>query len=929
MGKIRLFFSILFSIAFITAFAQQKIKGIIKDNNGNPASGVSVLNKSTNAGTITGTDGRFEIAAKTGEVLLVRSAGLTVYELTVGEAAELDIVLPAAAVLNEVVLVGTRRLGRVKTETPVPVDIVNIGQAMLPTGRMDVTSILNYAAPSFNYNKQSGSDGADHIDLATLRGLGPDQTLVLINGKRRHQTAFVAVFGTRGRGNAGTDLSAIPIAAIDRVEVLRDGASAQYGSDAIAGVINIVLKKDVNVFSGNIGYSGFYDPKYNPYFKRGYNLYEHTNAIDGNAFTFNGNYGFKIGEKGYLNLTGNFLSQGKTYRQALDTAVNSADFMYTNIYRRGHGDGSLTAGGLFFNAGIPLKGSTEFYANGGVNLKKSDAYAFTRNWSARPQRFPTDENWNLVYVPGVMQVKADDTTFNPHIQTDVSDLSLTAGIRGVTASGWNWDFSNSAGRNDFHFYGDRTFNASLGSNIYKTHFDDGGFNFLQNTINSNFTKEINEKTNLAFGAEYRYERYQLYAGEEASYANYSPDKNFLDDNGDPVYVAGGAQGFPGYQPTDEVVATRSVLGAYADVESDLSKNLLVNAAARFENYSDFGFTHNYKIALRWKAAKKLNIRGSLSTGFRAPSLQQINFSSTFTTVQGGNISEVKIAPNYSELARLAGIPELKQEKSLNMSLGFTWKPVTNLTITVDGYRVNVKDRVVLSGQFDAADPDLDPALAAKLQSINVAYAQFFANAVNTTNMGVDLVLDYNKSWGNKRLKFLFAGNLQKMTLDQINVPDKLNGSDFLRSTFLSDREQKFILASAPPMKLSANLEYGVKKWTLGTRFTYFGEIELLGYGEDGLGINPQVPTDADGSVYVADRYLYSGKGVTDVYVGLALNNKVSLFTGVDNLLNVHPDLGVAPGAKGWAFNNETGGPWDAVQMGGNGMRFFLRLGFKF
>lgn len=930
MSSLRFYLSIFFSILSVAVFAQQMVKGKITDNKGNPVAGVSVSNQQSKAGVVTAADGSFEIQAASGEMLLVRAAGYNSIELKVGKAAEISIELtPSTTELNEVVLVGTRRLGRVKTETPVPVDVVNVGQVALPTGRMEVTSLLNYAAPSFNYNKQSGSDGADHIDLATLRGLGPDQTLVLINGKRRHQTAFVAVFGTRGRGNSGTDLSAIPIGAIDRVEVLRDGASAQYGSDAIAGVINIVLKKEVNQFSGNAGYSGYYDPKYNPHFKKGYNLYEHGGAVDGNAFTFNGNYGFRIGKQGYLNLTGNFLSQGKTYRQALDTAAASEDFMYTNIYRRAHGDGSLTAGGVFFNAGIPLKGKTEFYAFGGFNSKKSDAYAFTRNWSARPQRFPTDANWNLVFVPSVMQVKADDTTFNPHIQTNVNDLSLSAGIRGVNRQGWNWDLSNTIGRNNFHFYGDQTFNASLGPDVSKTNFDDGGFNFLQNTINSNISKELNDKLNLAFGAEYRYERYQLYAGEEASYKNFAPNKSFTDGGGDEVFVAGGAQGFPGYQPADEVVENRSVLGAYGDLEADITKDWLVNVAARFENYSDFGFTHNYKLATRWKAAKGLNLRGSFSTGFRAPSLQQMNFSSTFTTVQGGNISEVKIAPNYSNLARLAGIPDLKQEKSLNMSLGFTWKPVSNLTLTIDGYRVQVKDRVVLSGQFDAEDEDLDQALASELQSLNVAYAQFFANAVNTTNTGIDVVVDYSKTWGEHRFKALLAGNIQKMTIDQINIPAKLSGSAFLRSTFLSDREQKFILASAPPMKFSTNFEYGRKKLTLGTRLTYFGKIDLLGYGEDGLGINPQVPTDADASVYVADQYIYSGKLVTDLYAGFNLNKQLSLFAGVDNLLNVHPDLGVAPGAKGWAFNNETGGPWDAVQMGGNGMRLFLRIGFKF
>jgi len=929
MNRLQQLLTAMLLFISLPLFAQkQTITGKVTDNNGHPLPDVSVIIKSTKLGTSTDKNGAFSINASPNDVLVFSIIGFKTIEQKVGSSTSVDISMePGSSDLDEVVLVGTRRVGRVKTETPVPVDVVNIGQASLPTARMDVTSILNYAAPSFNYNKQSGSDGADHIDLATLRGLGPDQTLVLINGKRRHQTAFIAVFGTRGRGNSGTDLSAIPVGAIDRIEILRDGASAQYGSDAIAGVINIVLKKNINQFSGNIGYSGYYDPKYNPNFKKDYNLYVHDGAVDGNAITFNGNYGFKIGKEGFLNVTGNFLSQSKTYRQALDTNASSADFMYTNIYRRAHGDGSVTAGGLFFNSEIPIKGSTSFYAFGGFNSKKSDAFAFTRNWSARPERFPTNSNWNLIYVPSIMNVTADDTTFNPHIQTQVGDISLSAGVKGVTSKGLNWDISNTIGRNNFHFYGDKTFNASLGST--QTHFDDGGFNFLQNTLNANFSKELNKKTNLAFGAEYRYERYKLYAGEEASYKNYSPNKYYLNEDDEEVYVAGGSQGFPGYQPADAVTANRSVLGAYGDMEFDITKNFLVSVAARFENYSDFGFTHNYKIASRLKVTGNFNLRGSFSTGFRAPSLQQMNFSSTFTTVQGGNIAEVKIAPNYSEITKLAGIPELKQEKSINASLGFTWKPVSEFSITIDGYLVQVKDRVVLSGQFDAEDPDLDAALAAKLQQLKVKYAQFFANAVNTTNKGIDVVMEYNKRWGKNSFRGLFTGNFQNMTIDKINVPSKLSGSDFLRSTFLSDREQKFILASAPKTKFAFNFEYGCNKLTVGTRLTYFGKVDLLGYGEDGLGINPQVPTDADDTKYVADRYIYNGKLVSDLYLGYRFNNKISLYGGVDNLFNVHPDLGVAPGAKGWAFNNETGGPWDAVQMGGNGMRLFLRLGFTF
>ena len=919
-SKLLLLLCLLFLAAGLNA-QTRAIKGIVKDKAGNAVVNASVKIKGAASVVTTNTNGEFNIEASIGDMLEVSIIGFKSSSIAVGSESFLMVTLePNETTLQDVVLVGTRTTGRVKLETPVPVDIVNMNQAAIPTGRMDVTSILNFAVPSFNYNKQSGSDGADHIDLATLRGLGPDQTLVLVNGKRRHQTAFVAVFGTRGRGNSGTDLSAIPVGAIDRVEVLRDGASAQYGSDAIAGVINIITKKTTGNFTGNFGWSSYLDNEFNPATKPELGQYVYGNKIDGQAFSFNGNTGFKIGDNGFLNITGNFITQGKTYRQTLETDDSKEEYLPVNIYRRAHGDGSMTGGGGFLNLELPSGTKTTFYAFGGLNYKASDAYAFTRNWSARPDRFPTTAGGALVYVPSIMRVSADaDTFYNPRIKTHILDGSLAAGFKGKTESNWSWDLSNTLGYNNFHFFGNRTFNASLGS--VPNEFDDGGFNFTQNTVNFNASKPIytiGDGFNLAFGAEYRYERYKLYAGEEGSYKNYDPTGS----------KATGSQGFPGYQPGDEVNANRSVIGAYVDAEMDVTKNFLINGAIRAENYSDFGFTANFKLASRLKLGSAFNLRGSFSTGFRAPSLPQVNFSSTFTTVQGGNIAEVRIVPNYSDVTRKAGIPELKQEKSSNFSLGFTYKVSPEFSVTLDGYLVNVKDRVVLTGQFDASDPDLNQDLADELQANNIALAQFFANAVDTRNMGLDIVLDYNKRWGNKSIRGIFTGNIQNMDIEKVNVPEQLAGSDFLRSSFFSDRERAFVLASAPDMKFAFNLEYGVSKMTFGVRATYFGKVTLLGYGEDGLGIDPQVPLD-NGSGYVKDEYIYGGKTPVDIYVGYRFSSKFALHAGVDNIFNIHPDLGAVPGAKGWAYNNETGGPWDAVQMGGNGRRLFARFSFNF
>ncbi|MBV6442420.1 MAG: TonB-dependent receptor [Haliscomenobacteraceae bacterium CHB4] len=912
----QLFFLFFFLAALGNASAQITLKGKVTDANGEALVGVTITERGTSNGTVSGADGAFTLNYSRADAVIVFSyTGYATQEVVTDGRSELNIAMEQDEnLLDQIVIVGSRRANRTQTETPVPVDVINVGAVTLTTARADVTSLLNYTAPSFNYNKQSGSDGADHIDLATLRGLGPDQTLVLVNGKRRHQTAFVSVFGTRGRGNSGTDLSAIPVQAIDRVEILRDGASAQYGSDAIAGVMNIILKKNVRQFSADFGVSGYYDKKYNPSFDGNPdNFYEIEDGkkLDGLLYNVGANYGIPLGGRGgFLNLTLNYANQGKTFRQELDGKLPD------NYVRRAHGDASMQSFGGMFNAEVPLKENDRltFYTFGGYNRKESDAYAFTRTFSARPDRFPTDGG-DLIEVPGIIkQDSSGEFYFNPHIQTEIQDVSFAAGIDGTFGEDWGWDLSNTSGYNDFHFFGDKTFNAGLGAG--QTHFDDGGFKFLQNTTNLNFTKfhpYVLSGLNIAFGGEFRYENYQLFAGEEASYANYDTLK------------ASGSQGFPGYQPADEVDANRSCAGLYGDAELDITDKFLVGAAVRMENYSDFGFTINGKIASRFKVADNFNLRASASTGFRAPSLQQINFSSSFTTVQGGQIAEVKIAPNYSSITKAAGIPELTEEKSVNASIGFSWKPVRELAVTVDGYWVQVKDRVVLSGQFSADDASLNPNFTGALKALNVSLAQFFANAVNTTNKGVDIVVDYNKRMTNSHFRGLLTANFQDMTIDKINVPSLLAGN---AATFLSDREQTFILASAPPVKMAVTLEYGVGNFTLGTRLTYFGEVTLLGYGEDGLGIDPMVPTD-DGQRHVPDEYVYGGKIVPDLYAGWKFNQNVSLNVGVDNFANIHPDLGYVPAASEWAFNNETGGPWDAVQMGGNGLRAFTRLSINF
>jgi len=929
MKKLALLTSLLFFALLVQA--QKSITGTIVDTrSGAPVSGVSVKVKG-GRGTSTDNQGVFKIVASPGQLVEISSIGYTSQTLILTDVATLAISLePASTQLTEMVFVGSRGVGRTKTESPVPVDIINTGKTSITTARPDLMSQLNMVVPSFNYNKQSGSDGSDAIDFASLRGLGFDQTLVLVNGKRRHLSALVNQYGTRGRGNSGTDLNSIPEAAIDHIEILRDGASAQYGSDAIAGVMNIVLKKDVRHFNLYTGWSGYYDKKYNALNAVDPTQYYTGSWIDGNTVNVGADGGIAIGHSGgFINLAGNFMAQGKTFRAEPDTNVGTnPNALPIPAWRRAQGDGSVVSGGGMFNMELPLAGSsTTFYSFGGYNYKHSNVYAWTRRWvnSANQIKFPTTPGGNLIFVPSIMHTyhTADDSISAYNVfydpQEDVYLKDASAGFRGSLGTGWDWDVSNNTGYNDFHYWGNKTFNSSLPlpEQATKNRFDDGGFNFLQNTTNLDVNRHFStvaEGLTLALGGEFRYERYHLYAGEPDSYRNGGATM----PGG--TAKASGSEGYPGYQPSDAAMAHRTNIGGYIDLALDVTRAWLVDGAARFENYSDFGFVNTYKLATRYKLAPNFNIRGSISTGFRAPSLQQINFSNTNTVIQNGQLVYAKTVPNYSPLARLAGIPALKQETSVNSSLGFTWQPSRSFTITLDGYIVKMKNRVVTTGYFDTTNTT--GAVKDFLASNSIAEAQFFANAVNTTNRGVDIVIDYHKTWADKHFTALLAGNLQHITIDKVNIPGELNKNPSDADAFFSIREQQFIKASAPAAKFSLAMEYGMKKLSFGSHLTYWGKVTTIG----GSGT---VTPDAGGAP-ITEYFVFGGKVTTDIYSSIKLSKTTSWVLGIDNLFNVHPDPAYTKGARLNSFgDSESGGVFDAVQMGSNGLRIFSKLVFNF
>lgn len=874
------FILLLFLLNVTLLFAQKEVSGVVQDNTGAGLPGVNIIEKGTNNGVSTDSDGGYKIKVKEGATLVFSYVGFsTIEKLVTGTFIKVVLSEEGGEVLKDIVIVGSRNSKRTVVNSAVPIDIINVRDVTTQSGKLEINELLQYVAPSFNANKQSGSDGADHVDPASLRGLGPDQTLVLINGKRRHQSSLVNLFGTRGRGNTGTDLNAIPASSIKRIEILRDGAAAQYGSDAIAGVINIVMNDNVNELTGAVTY-GAYNTNAKGDFLPG-TANTDGNRLDQNGFgnskgknkSFDGgsikvaaNYGVAIGEKGgFANFTTEYLSKNKTLRPGYD-------------FRKGFGEAEIQGFNFFGNMAIPVSDKTEFYAFGGRNYRDTDAYAFTRNDGERVVE--------SVYPGG----------YTPRITSNIIDNSIAAGFRTETTSGWKIDISNTFGKNLFHYFIKGTINASL-EDASPTEFDAGGHSLSQNTTNFDFSKNYSSVLsgmNLAFGAEFRTEKFNIFAGEQGSYATYDtnglPITNPATQSApiDPVSGKprpGGSQGFPGYSPANVVDKSRTNLSLYTDTEFDITDSFLVSAAVRFENYSDFGSTINGKIATRLKASKNINFRGSLSTGFRAPSLAQIYYNLRFTNFNAGGATEVLLSPNNSPVTQAFGIGKLNEEKAVNASLGFT-SNFGDFTATVDGYFIKVKDRIVLTGYFDASQ-----------LNNGVSAAQFFTNGVDTRTAGLDLVFAWKKTFGDSRLGATLVGNINDMKIDNVK-----NGS-LDEGTFFGKREKAFLLASAPKSKFGLNLNYSKNKFDAGLAFTHFSKVVLVDYADE--------------------DDVYNAKTVTDLTLGYKLSKQLKLSIGSNNLFNIYPDKQDEQG------NTEAGGYWDSVQMGFSGAYYYARLGFNF
>lgn len=875
--------------------AQFSVSGTLTNEVGDPLVGVNVSEKGTIKGTVSDYNGMYHINVASGDAILIYSyVGYETLEMNVAGTSEISVVMTEGVSLGEVQIVGSRSYKRSVTDSPVPVDVIDVADLASSNGKAEINQILEYAAPSFNATKQSGSDGADHIDPASLRGLGPDQTLVLINGKRQHQSSLINVFGTRGRGNTGTDLNAIPASAIKRIEILRDGSSAQYGSDAIAGVMNIVLNDQTEGLSGGLTYGAYTTSVGDGYAEKagdvvynvdGKNRLDSVNkSFDGNTVKLDLNYGLQLGDKGgFANFTTEYLSKERTLRPGWS-------------WRKGYGSAAIDGFNFMINSAVPIGETTEVYAFGGRNFRDTDAYAFSRD------SYADGDNRSVpsIYPNG----------FTPHITSIITDVSACAGIRHTMANGWKVDFSNTYGKNLFHYFIKGTNNASLKS-ASPTDFDAGGHSLSMNVTGLDFSKYFNDIAsgfNLAYGLEYRTENFQIFSGEEASYAVYDSTGRAvtdpahqsvaIDSNGEPL--PGGSQGFPGYSPGNVVDRGRTNIGAYIDGELDVTSAFLVGAALRYEKYSDFGKTFDFKVTSRYKFSDKFSLRGSVSTGFRAPSLAQIHYNLIFNNIVGGLSVPSLLSSNTSTVTRAFGIGPLKEETALNASLGFTFS-TGGFSATVDGYSIAVDDRIVLTDNFDASGLGL-----------GVDVAQFFANGVDTRTTGLDIVLGYRTYYRNSILNIGLVGNLNKLKID------KINNGNLNEFTFFSPFSRAYLVAAAPDYKFGLNITYSTSRFDFGINATQFSRVIIQ---DDHWLDTPATTQEEADAVEAVATDTYAAAITVDLSIGYRITDKLKLTIGGNNILNTYP----TPQFDGWT---DQGGFSDSVQMGSDGGFYFIRLGFK-
>lgn len=851
-NKLLLFLLALF--ISVGSYAQTALTGNVSDTSGEPLPGASVVEKGTTNGTTTDLDGNFTLNLKSSSTIVVSFAGFETKEINVKGKNNIKITLKEGLQLDEVVVTGSRTPPRSNTTSPLPVDIVG-AKDLQSTGQATFDKALQYKIPSFNTVQTPVNDATSLLDPYEIRNMGPSRTLILINGKRKNLSALLYTQDSPGRGETGADISGIPTDAIKSIQILRDGASAQYGSDAIAGVMNIILKDDYKNGSAT--------------FRAGI-----TGEGDGEMLGVAVNNGNQIGDnKGFINYTIDFSKTALANRPGIVSAEGEADggtgfgapiadvkeFLNRNPDAGNiNGSPETTAAKFLINGGYDLSSKSELYFNAAYIYKNVNSFANYRTpyWKTLND-FP--------YLANLFPGSNPNTTngydgYLPTFEGLLNDYNATFGIKTVK-NNWNIDLSATFGGNKQTYTVNNSHNGngtktSDGSNKYNenspTSFDPGGTEFNHVVGNIDISKVLSEKVSIAFGSEFRTETFNVIAGEEAS------------------YEGGGADSFAGNQPQNSKSYNRYNLGGYVDIAWDINKDFLLNGTVRAENYSDFGSTFVWKASSRYKFADdKYTIRASYSTGFRAPTLHQIyTEKSQYSFADGGGIEIVGLVNNVSPKAKSLGIPKLRPEESTNFTIGFGGKPTKNFSFTIDYYKIDIDDRIVYTNK--------------------IGNNQFFVNGFSTTTSGLDFVTGYkNIDLGEGKLSFNLSGNY---TIENKRTSELPKFTVAGTSYDILDRSNLALMfTSRPKMKWILGTNYDIGKFGISLNNTYFGKtIFKQKYMSEDL------------------RTEFIPKIVTDLGVNYNVDENWTIAFNANNIFNVIPEWEfVAENANGQSIINDT------------------------
>ncbi|GGP42004.1 ligand-gated channel [Shewanella algicola] len=734
--------------------------------------------------------------------------------------------------LERIQVIGSRIALRTATDSPTPVDIITSEQ-LEATGITETAKALQFAAPSFSVPFSSITDGSDAVRPASLRGMSPDHTLVLVNGKRRHGSALVHLSGTVGKGSSNVDLNAIPMTAIKRIEILRDGASALYGSDAIAGVINVVLKDsdEGGSISTQIG---------------------QTYEGDGEQVRVGLNQGFSFSDDGFVNVSLEAHQKNATNRAGLDSRQQypelddgSLDPREETFDRQNHhvGDSEYENYGLFVNAEQAINDTSKVYAFGGVSQRESTSGAFYR-------RAIDSRNIIEVYPDGYL----------PQISPEILDYSFVMGYDAELGD-WNIDASAGYGSNSFEYNVENTINASLGPTS-PTDFYAGTLSNSELNLNldaSTYYDFYNDsEIVVATGVTFRESGYEIEAGQEESYIK-----------GDYEDKAGGSQGFGGFTKESEVDEDRTNTGIYFELENQLTNEFYWSAAVRYEDYSDFGSNTSWKLSGRYDITDNVALRLTTDTGFRSPSVQQLYFTNVSTFFDPDPVTgefvprESGTFNQLSPIKDALDIPDLKAEISHSVSAGLVYNGDNGFTATLDAYQINVDDRIILSG---SVDQESSPVIAEALAGSNADSARFFINAVDTETQGVDLVMTQEFDLGQfGDVSANLAYSYKKTKIESINLPSILDGLE----DDLFDRIEVIRMTEATP-KNTGNIGFTHRydDFTTNLRFSYFGKY-TVGYS--------------------SSEVEYDAKWVTDISTRYQATDSLAVTLGVQNLFDTYPE----------------------------------------